>query len=90
MCQRFYLFEPICTAILLACCSFVHVLRVYAIHDQNRKVLGVMSALLAVQIVVNGICCGFYRCERLSPSRHCTRRSELELIMISVLISCPA
>ena len=71
MCQRFYLFEPICTAILLACCSFVHVLRVYAIHDQNRKVLGVMSALLAVQIVVTGICCGFYRCKRLIPSLPC-------------------
>ena len=69
MCQRFYLFEPITTAILLACCSFVHVLRVYAIHDQNRMVLGIMSALLAVQIVVTGICCGFYRCERLFPFR---------------------
>ncbi|KZV61034.1 hypothetical protein PENSPDRAFT_659197 [Peniophora sp. CONT] len=71
MCQNFYLFEPICTAILLACCSFVHVMRVYAIHDQNRRVLGIMSALLAVQIVVTAICCAFYRSVPLLDGQGC-------------------
>lgn len=60
MCQKFYLFEPICTAFLLACCSAVHVIRINAIYDNNRGILGVMSLLFAVQVVVTAICCGFY------------------------------
>ena len=60
-CSKFYLFEPICTAILLAITSFVHVYRIHAIYDKNRSVLYGMGSLYAVQIVVTAICCGFYR-----------------------------
>jgi len=60
MCQKFYLFEPICTAVLLACCSAIHVIRINAIYDNNRGILGVMSLLFAAQVVVTAVCCGFY------------------------------
>lgn len=60
-CSKFYLFEPICTAILLAITSFVHVYRIHAIYDKDRTVLYGMGSLYAVQIVVTAICCGFYR-----------------------------
>jgi hypothetical protein len=63
MCQKFYLFEPICTAFLLAAASAVHVIRINAIYDKNKGILGVMSLLFAIQVVVTAICCGFYRCE---------------------------
>ena len=62
-CQKFFLFEPICTAVLLAICSMVHVIRIHAIYDKNKKILAGMSSLLAVQIVVTAICCGFFRSE---------------------------
>jgi hypothetical protein len=60
-CSHFFLFEPICTAVLLAICSAVHVIRIHAIYDKSRNVLTLMSALFAVQIIVTAICCGFYR-----------------------------
>jgi len=41
----------------------VHVIRIHGIYDKNRPVLYGMSALLALQVVVTAICCGFYRCE---------------------------
>ncbi|KAL0961026.1 hypothetical protein HGRIS_006017 [Hohenbuehelia grisea] len=59
-CQKFFLFEPICTAILLAATSLVHVVRIHAIYEKNRPILYSMGALLAVQVVVTAICCGFY------------------------------
>ena len=62
-CSHFYLFEPICTAILLAVCSAVHVLRIYAIYGNSRRVLGLMSGLFAAQVIVTAICCGFFRSE---------------------------
>ncbi|KAI0317502.1 hypothetical protein OF83DRAFT_1163904 [Amylostereum chailletii] len=71
MCQKFYLFEPICTAILLACCSAVHVIRIYAIHDRSRSLLLAMSGLLTVQIVVTGICCAFFRSVPLLEGQGC-------------------
>ena len=64
-CRNFFLFEPICTAILLAMCSAVHVIRIHAIYEKSRAVLSGMGGLLAFQIVVTAICCGFYRC--MSP-----------------------
>ena len=63
MCQDFFLFEPICTAILLAACSLIHVIRLHAIYEKNRNVLFGMGGLLALQVVVTAICCGFFRCE---------------------------
>jgi hypothetical protein len=61
MCHKFFLFEPICTAILLAVCSLVHVIRIHAIYEKSRAVFTPMASLLALQIVVTAICCGFYR-----------------------------
>ncbi|ETW81758.1 hypothetical protein HETIRDRAFT_440061 [Heterobasidion irregulare TC 32-1] len=71
MCQKFFLFEPICTAFLLAACSTVHVIRVHAIHDKSRSVLGVMGALLGVQIVITAISCGFFRSVPLEDGQGC-------------------
>ena len=65
MCGKFFLFEPIATAILLAAASAVHVIRINAIYDDNKAVLGGMSALFAIQVVVTAICCGFYRCRSI-------------------------
>jgi len=70
-CGKFYLFEPICTAVLLAATSAVHVIRVHAIYGKNRPVLTGMSALYAVQIVVTAICCGFYRSVPLLDGQGC-------------------
>jgi hypothetical protein len=84
MCSRFYLFEPICTAILLAVCSgasatprrhdnkqlippsVVHVIRLYGIYEQDRKIIFGLGALTAVQIVVDAVCCAFYTCASIS------------------------
>ncbi|KAF7422581.1 hypothetical protein PC9H_010737 [Pleurotus ostreatus] len=70
-CQKFYLFEPICTAILLAAASLVHVTRIYAIYDKSRTVLYGMGSLLAAQIVVTAVCCGFYMSVPLKPGQGC-------------------
>ncbi|TFK28081.1 hypothetical protein FA15DRAFT_665869 [Coprinopsis marcescibilis] len=71
MCQQFFLFEPICTAILLAAASSVHVIRINAIYENNRGILGIMSLLFAVQVVVTAICCGFYRAVELREGQGC-------------------
>lgn len=70
-CRKFYLFEPICTAILLAAASMVHVIRIHAIYDKNRSILAVMSTLFAVQVVITAICCGFYRTVPLLVGQGC-------------------
>jgi hypothetical protein len=70
-CQHFFLFEPICTAILLAAASVVHVIRVSAIYDKNRAVMTVMGFLLAVQVVVTAVSCGFYFSVPLKEGQGC-------------------
>ncbi|TFK40563.1 hypothetical protein BDQ12DRAFT_679674 [Crucibulum laeve] len=70
-CQKFYLFEPICTAVLLAATSAVHVIRIHAIYEKNRSILYVMSALFAIQVVVTAVCCGFYRSVPLDVGQGC-------------------
>ncbi|RDB17915.1 hypothetical protein Hypma_000921 [Hypsizygus marmoreus] len=70
-CQKFFLFEPICTAILLAAASAVHVIRIHAIYAKNRGILFGMTALFAVQIVVTAIACGFYRSVPLLEGQGC-------------------
>jgi hypothetical protein len=70
-CQRFYLFEPICTAILLAVCSAVHVIRVHAIFEKNRAILAVLGSLFAAQVVITGVACGFYRSVPLLVGQGC-------------------
>ena len=52
MCDKFYMFEPICTMLLLAMCSAVHVIRIYAIFDKSRPILAALSALLLLQVSV--------------------------------------
>jgi len=71
MCRKFYLFEPIATAVLLAAASSVHVIRIKAIYEHNRGILGVMSLLFAIQVVVTAICCGFYRTIPLREGQGC-------------------
>ncbi|EIW59210.1 uncharacterized protein TRAVEDRAFT_147114 [Trametes versicolor FP-101664 SS1] len=70
-CSHFFLFEPICTAILLAACSLVHVIRVNAIYEKSRNVLFGMGGLLAFQVVVTAICCGFFRSTPLLEGQGC-------------------
>jgi hypothetical protein len=52
MCNKFYLFEPITTMVLVTLCSAVHVVRVHAIYDKSRAVLGGLGAVLLVQVSV--------------------------------------
>ncbi|XP_006462734.1 hypothetical protein AGABI2DRAFT_73048 [Agaricus bisporus var. bisporus H97] len=70
-CQSFYLFEPICTAILLAAASAVHVIRITAIYNKQRGILALMGLLFAAQVVVTGIACGFFRSVPLKPGQGC-------------------
>jgi len=70
-CNRFYLFEPICTAILLATCSAVHVIRISAIYEKSAGVIGLFTALLATQIVVTGVSCAFYFSVPLKEGQGC-------------------
>ena len=50
MCNKFYLFEPITTMVLISLCSIVHVVRVHAIYDKSRAILGGLGAVLLVQV----------------------------------------
>lgn len=61
MCQNFYLFEPITTAILITFCSLVHVIRISAIYPGNVSIKYGMYTLLALQVIAMGVTCGFYR-----------------------------
>jgi len=70
-CSKFYLFEPICTAFLLAAASAVHVIRVHAIYQKSRAVLIGLCSLFAVQVVVTAICCGFYESVPLEDGQGC-------------------
>ncbi|KIY71555.1 hypothetical protein CYLTODRAFT_369191 [Cylindrobasidium torrendii FP15055 ss-10] len=81
-CQKFFLFEPICTAVLLAAASAVHVIRVHAIYDKNRSVLLGMGALFAAQVVVTGVCCGFYRSVPLKEGQGCVAGIKHEWVGI--------
>ncbi|OCH91852.1 hypothetical protein OBBRIDRAFT_701408, partial [Obba rivulosa] len=70
-CNQFFLFEPICTAVLLAVCSAVHCIRIWAIYDKKRPMMYAMGALWAFQVVVTAICCGFYRVTPLQEGQGC-------------------
>lgn len=50
MCAKFYLFEPVTTMVLVSLCSAVHVIRVHAIYDKSRAILGGLGAVLLVQV----------------------------------------
>jgi len=70
-CQKTYLFEPITTAILLACCSAAHVIRIHAIFDKDRTILVGMGVLWAIQFVVTAVCCAFYFSVPLKTGQGC-------------------
>ena len=61
MCQSFFLFEPIVTAILVSVCAGVHLVRIRAIYSKDNTITGILGALLFVQVVMMGVACGFYR-----------------------------
>lgn len=71
MCTKFYLFEPICTMILIALCSAVHVLRIHAIYDKSRPILAALGALLLIQVAVMAVSSGFYRVIPLKAGQGC-------------------
>ena len=56
-------------AVIIKLFLVVHTIRIHGIYDKNRSVLWGMSGLLALQIVVTGICCAFYQCESYSRYR---------------------
>jgi hypothetical protein len=71
MCQRFYLFEPIVTMCLVSLCSVVALIRLHAIFDHSKAVLGGLSLLLLVQVGTMAACCAFYRPMPLKEGQGC-------------------
>ncbi|EJD37232.1 hypothetical protein AURDEDRAFT_116916 [Auricularia subglabra TFB-10046 SS5] len=71
MCQDFYLFEPIVTAVLLALCSAVHLIRVHAIYEKNTTILAGLSALLLAQVASMAVGIGFFRSVPLEEGQGC-------------------
>lgn len=57
MCNKFYLFEPVTTMVLVSLCSAVHVIRVHAIYDKSRAILGGLGAVLLLQVSPFSLCC---------------------------------
>ncbi|KAL5524712.1 hypothetical protein ACEPAF_9857 [Sanghuangporus sanghuang] len=70
-CSHFFLFEPICTAILVSACAIVHVIRVHAIYDKSRQVLMAMTGLFGLSVVCMAVTCGFYRSVPLLEGQGC-------------------
>jgi hypothetical protein len=56
MCNKFYLFEPITTMVLISFCSAVHVVRIHAIYDKSRAILGALGAVLLFQVSERPTC----------------------------------
>lgn len=71
MCNKFYLFEPICTMILIAMCSAVHVIRIHAIYDKSRPILAGLAALLLIQVAVMAVGSAFFRVIPLKEGQGC-------------------
>ncbi|KAG8961832.1 hypothetical protein FRC03_004898 [Tulasnella sp. 419] len=70
-CSKFYLFEPIMTAILMTVTSASLAVRLYAIFDKSKAVMGALGALLFLQVVAQAICCGFYKVVPLKEGQGC-------------------
>jgi hypothetical protein len=66
MCSKFYLFEPIMSAMLVILSSAAMAIRLTAIYDQSRAVLIGLSSLLGVEVVVMSVATAFYRRELIS------------------------
>ncbi|CAE6351667.1 unnamed protein product [Rhizoctonia solani] len=70
-CQSFYLFEPIVTMCLVSLCSVVALIRLHAIFDHSKAVLGGLGMLLILQVGVMAACCAFYRPMPLKEGQGC-------------------
>ncbi|KAF8755046.1 hypothetical protein RHS01_05512 [Rhizoctonia solani] len=70
-CQNFYLFEPIVTMCLVSLCSVVALIRLHAIFDHSKAVLGGLGMLLILQVGVMAACCAFYRPMPLKEGQGC-------------------
>ncbi|KAF8578144.1 hypothetical protein K439DRAFT_1621547 [Ramaria rubella] len=89
MCQSFFLFEPILTAILVSICSAVHLVRVRAIYDKSNQITAVLGAMLLLQIVVMAVACGFYRVVPVEdPSQGCIAGPKHNFVGIYWVAPC--
>ncbi|CAE6483843.1 unnamed protein product [Rhizoctonia solani] len=70
-CQSFYLFEPIVTMCLISLCSVVALIRLHAIFDHSKAVLGGLGILLSLQVGIMAACCAFYRPMPLKEGQGC-------------------
>ncbi|KAG8985323.1 hypothetical protein FRB94_004191 [Tulasnella sp. JGI-2019a] len=70
-CSQFYLFEPICTVFLMSVASASLAVRLYAVFDRSKLVMGVLGGLLFLQIVAMGVCAGFYKVVPLATGQGC-------------------
>ncbi|KAB5589037.1 hypothetical protein CTheo_7515 [Ceratobasidium theobromae] len=70
-CQSFYLFEPIVTMCLVSLCSVVALIRLHAIFDYSKAVLGGLGALCFIQVATMAACCAFYRPMPLKEGQGC-------------------
>ncbi|CAE6361976.1 unnamed protein product [Rhizoctonia solani] len=70
-CQNFYLFEPIITMCLVSLCSVVALIRLHAIFDHSKAVLGGLGILLTLQVGIMAACCAFYRPMPLKEGQGC-------------------
>lgn len=46
-------------------------IRLYAIFDKSKLVMGVLGGLLLIQVIVQAICCGFYQVVPLKVGQGC-------------------
>jgi len=84
MCKKFYLFEPICTAVLLSMCGVAHAVRISAIFDKSIAVLGVLGAGTFAMATAMGVGSAFYRREYISL---CSRAVYARVLSSEMLLS---
>jgi len=82
MCQRFFIFEPVCTAILLAAASAVHVIRIRALYQDERHVISAMDILYGIQLAFTAVCCGSYRSVPLLSGQGCLPGPKYNWVVI--------
>ncbi|KAG8848945.1 hypothetical protein FRB96_000966 [Tulasnella sp. 330] len=70
-CNKFYLFEPICTVVLMCVASASLAVRLYAVYDRSKLVMGLLGGFLFLQIVAMGVCTAFYKVVPLATGQGC-------------------
>lgn len=91
MCNKFYLFEPICTMILIAMCSAVHVIRIHAIYDKSRPILAGLAALLLIQVCYSSFILRFIRHHSMASGLvRLLVSDEIAEVIISMLGASPS